>query len=316
MKGRLDNILMADAVKTRLLEYFICRELRKYSPEIAHIFGRYALSAFREAENKGIAKVLDCGSTHPAFSQNMLKEEFSRLGMNFEKMSETEMAKRRTEFKECDWVIVPSKFVYDTLVENGVDQSKIIMIPYGVDVNRFKGRKVESGKFRLLFVGNNGIRKGVHHLLQAYSELNLPNSELIIVGRIYKEMLPFMRKYPGNYKFMGHVDEAEIRRLFLSSSAYVLPSLEEGSSLTTYEAMAAGLPQIISTNTGSWARDGKEGLIFPVRNIKALKEKIRYLYDNPSEAKRMGRSGRSFVKKFTWDAYGKGIISEYKRMFE
>lgn len=314
-KFQLDGVLKIQRIKSSLLEYYIRRKFREYRPDISQIFAGYALSTFKEQEKYGSVRVLDRGSSHAEFQYDIMKEEHKLQGLAFRNIDKHQINEQLKEYKFADHIIVPSKFVHDSFTERGdLDKDKLILIPYGVDLDRFRGKRKESRKFRLLFVGNNAIRKGVHYILQAFSELNLPNSEVVFVGRIKSDVERFLKKYPGNYRFLGHVSENEIRKLFLTSSAYILPSLEEGSALSTYEAMAAGLPQIVSTNTGSMARDGKEGFVVPIRDVKALKEKIRYLYENPDERKRMGRSAKRYVRNFTWDEYGKNIIKAYKRM--
>jgi glycosyltransferase involved in cell wall biosynthesis len=95
----------------------------------------------------------------------------------------------------------------------------------------------------------------------------------------------------------------------------VLPSVEEGSALVTYEAMACGLPLIVTPNTGAVARDGVDGFVIPARDVGALQEKILYLYEHGDERRRMAESARQYVlENFTWDDYGDRIVSAYSKM--
>jgi glycosyltransferase involved in cell wall biosynthesis len=63
-------------------------------------------------------------------------------------------------------------------------------------------------------------------------------------------------------------------------------------------------------------RDGKEGFIVPIREVKALEEKILYLYENEKEAKKMGRSARKNAEQYTWEKYGRNLVAAYRKALE
>lgn len=83
------------------------------------------------------------------------------------------------------------------------------------------------------------------------------------------------------------------------------------------QAMACGLPVIATENTGGpdIIEDGKNGFIVPIRDTKALKEKLTYFYENPENCKQMDQSAKKRVSSgFAWDDYGEKIIGEYERI--
>ena len=101
-----------------------------------------------------------------------------------------------------------------------------------------------------------------------------------------------------------------------SASVFVFPSVDEGSAKVTYEAMACGLPLIVTPNAGSLAIDGEHGFIVPTRSVEALMEKLLYCYENRSAAQELGRAGRRYIEQFTWDAYEKKLIEVYQGLLE
>jgi glycosyltransferase involved in cell wall biosynthesis len=209
----------------------------------------------------------------------------------------------------------PSDFVYDSFLKYGFKKSQLIKMPYGVDIKKFtspKNKKVNK-KIRFVFVGSIQLRKGIQYLLQAWKELNLENAELIVVGRVWPDAQEIIKKYSGlkNVKFMGFAKPEEILK---DSDIFVSPSLEEGSALTCYEAMVSGLPVIVTYETGSVVRDKKEGFIIPAGNIKSLKEKINFFYNNPKQIDKMGKLARKYIKKFTWEDYGKRLGKFYQEI--
>ena len=83
------------------------------------------------------------------------------------------------------------------------------------------------------------------------------------------------------------------------------------------QAMSCGLPVICTSNSGGdeIIHDGKDGYILPIRNLKELKQKIKFLYDNQSICKEMVKTAQIKVKKyFSWESYGKNVISVYQNL--
>lgn len=80
-------------------------------------------------------------------------------------------------------------------------------------------------------------------------------------------------------RIVGHVPKLELAGDYNESSVFVLPSLADSYGLVTLEAMACGLPVVVTENSGSKeaVRDGVDGFVVPIRDIKALKEKLLLL---------------------------------------
>jgi len=295
-----------------LFPFLAAKQIAKWDSDIAHIFAGLLYSASKEFGREKPRFVLDWGSTHYKFGEAILNEEYKLL--NLKKTVPTFSFKNHPKEHEiADCIVVPSKFVYDTFIDNGVDCDKIRIVPFGVDIPKLT-KKEKDDEFRVLFVGGNTFRKGLHYLIQAVSELNLPKCKMSIVGIPTGEVMNIANKYPGNYEFLGSVSRKKLETLYKTSSVFVLPTLEEGSARVVYEAMAYGLPCIVSTNAGAVTRDGKDGFIIPIRDVKAIKEKILYFYENDSERERMSRNAREYIKNFTWDVYGERMVKLYKSL--
>jgi len=83
------------------------------------------------------------------------------------------------------------------------------------------------------------------------------------------------------------------------------------------QAMACGLPAVITTHTGGEdiVRNGVDGFIVPIRDVSALKEKILYFYENEEARRTMGASALNRVKHgFTWKDYGERMIKYYQKI--
>ncbi|TSC59872.1 MAG: group 1 glycosyl transferase [Parcubacteria group bacterium LiPW_15] len=280
-------------------------------------FSSSSLYGMRRAKELGALAIAEHASSHPIYQRDILSEEYEKFGVRGEISNEKIINKELRAFEEADYITVPSKFVKRTFLEKGIPEAKIIHVPFGVDLGAFRQVEKEDNKFRVVFAGGLSLRKGVHYLLQACAELNLPNSELMLMGALNDEIKPFFSRYAGSYRYLGHIPHFEMYKYYSQGSVFAMMSIEEGLAYVQAQAMACGLPVICTTNTGGddIVRDGIDGFVIPIRNVDALKEKLLYLYERPEELKRMSESAKQRVASgFTWDDYGKKIVAEYERV--
>lgn len=283
--------------------------------DIFHGWNGHALFSMRKAKGLGARTFIERASSHILKSNELVGEEYKKFGVPSEPIAGRMIKRCLREYAECDYVLVPSEFALNSFLEQGFDKEKLVEIPFGVDTERFKPGVKKDDVFRVLFVGQMILRKGAQYLLEAFSEVNLKESELVLKGRVQSEMSNIVERYKmQNIKFVSWVNN--LTELYNSASVFVFPSVEEGSALVNYEAMACGVPIITTYNSGSLARDGKDGFVIPIRDVEAIKEKILYFYDNPSEVKRMGNNARKRISGYTWDRYGNELCKAYERALE
>ncbi|MBA7507794.1 D-inositol-3-phosphate glycosyltransferase [subsurface metagenome] len=292
----------------RWYDYFASRHVEEC--DIFHGWNNHSLQSLRKAKGLGAKAIIERASSHPLTQDRLLKEEYQRYGI---KVPTNPFLKRSCkELEECDYVTIPSDFVRKSFIEQGFDEDKLIQIPFGVNIDKFKPVKKKDNVFRAIFVGSIQLRKGIQYLLEAWGSLNLKNAELLICGGIHEDAKNLVRKYQQNksIRFLGYVGSVP----YEGTDVFVFPSIEEGSALVTYEAMASELPIIATYNTGSIARDGKDGFVIAIRDVDALKEKIRYCYDNPEKVRKMGNDARKHVEKYTWARYGDELVKAYEKI--
>jgi len=161
------------------------------------------------------------------------------------------------------------------------------------------------------------LRKGIQYLLSAWDSLDLPNTELIVTSNVDESAQSIVEEFNDteDIHFVGWVDD--LYEQFGKSSLFVFPSLEDGFGMVVIEAMASGLPVIVSENTGAkdCVREGVDGQVVPIRDSEALAEAMQYMYDNPEERKQMGENAQAYIRSnFTEDDYGERIFSKYQAM--
>ncbi len=215
-------------------------------------------------------------------------------------------------------IITVSNSSKKKLIENGVPEHKIEIIPNGVDVERYDVVKVQkSERPRVIYVGRLIGYKHVDDLLVALSKLDF-DVELYIVGegpeRKNLEALRRELKIDHKVTFTGFVDERKKIELLKSSHVLVLPSSTEGFGIAVIESMAAGTPTIAADIPAlrEVTRGGEVGLLFIPRNVDELAMKLKGLLKNEKLQRELAEKGYKHVKaKFAWDT----IAEKVERVF-
>jgi glycosyltransferase involved in cell wall biosynthesis len=282
-----------------------------------HAFEGDALHTFAAARRVGLRTVLDVPAANE-YNIALCESEAREMGVEPPRrfVSAARIARERAL---ADVVVSPSAFVTRCLVEHGVAASKVAQIPFGADVERFTPPESPSpaSRFTLLYVASINFRKGTRYLLEAWRQLALPDAELVLVGAPDAIGERLLQQYAGTYRHLGHLPPRELPALFRSATAFVLPSLAEGSALVTYMAMASGLPVIVTEDAGSVVTDGAEGFIVPSRDVESLKRKIVHLYEHRSDAAAMGAAGRRLIaERYTWDHYHQRIVVLHRALHD
>jgi glycosyltransferase involved in cell wall biosynthesis len=275
----------------------------------------FCYEAILEGKLRGIHTVVDHGSLHEASVRKILLKESDKFGFHLSGNSAQSwlIEKEDAEFRAADYVFALSKVAKRTMIENGIAPEKIFVNHGGASLGHFspcgKGDRI----FRIIHCSNLTPWKGLHYLLQAFRELALPEAELWIIGSqlCLKEDAKFnsvIRKFctPSVF-FKGSVPQQQLRTFFSRGSVFVLPSLADGFGLVVPQAMACGVPVIVSDMTGAadLVHEGENGFVVPAGDAEALKEKLQFLYDHQELCGEMGRRAQATaVSEGTWDEYG------------
>lgn len=276
-----------------------------------------AEAGIRRARELGAVAIVERCSSHIQTQRDILRDEFGRHGVAPVLPSDRFVEKELREYDGADVVAVPSAFVENSFVERGFPRSRILRIPYGVNPERFHPVPRDDDVFRVVFAGQMAHRKGVHYLLEAWRELSLPESELLLLGPVRAEFEPWMREYAGTYRHPGNLPQDQLSRWYSQGTVFVLPSVEEGMAYVQLQAMACGLPLICTPNTGGedLIEEGEHGFVIPIRDVNALQERILWCYDHQEECRAMGRKARQrIVDEFTWRDYGRRVVDAYSKI--
>jgi glycosyltransferase involved in cell wall biosynthesis len=304
--------------------YLVCKAIDRWvernlkpGTDLLMAESQIALHTLRRAKELGMVTVLDRTNSHIAYQSQVMDEEHARLGIRWKFNSARVIQKGVQEYDEADYILVLSRFVERTFLENNVPQHKVVRVSSGINLGPFRQVEKEDQVFRVIYCGALQCKKGTHYLLQAFSELNLPDVELWLIGDAFEDIQPFLKQYAGQYRLVGRVPNAELYKYYSQGSVFLLPSLEEGLAKVIIEAMACGLPVIATTNTGGEdvIREGLDGFIVPIRDVSALKERIHYLYRNQDLCQQMGQNAKARVHaEFTLERYVERVLHALDRV--
>jgi glycosyltransferase involved in cell wall biosynthesis len=281
----------------------------------------------RKAKKQKSVLIADVRTEYFDYQTEILREENESFGFKIKQLGLLDKDKTLAEYQLADYIIVPSKYAKNTFEKAGFDGSKIFIIPYGVDISRFSSseNQIETRNplandiFRVLFIGQIVLRKGVHYLIDAFCKLKLPDIELVLIGEIEPEFKDFITdkvKLDTRIKLLGQIPNAELQQYYSSASVFVLPSLADSFGLVSLEAMACELPVIVTENTGSneAVSEGVNGFIIPIRNAQIIAEKLAWFYEHPDERRMMGIRARESALEYTWEHYGEHIVQFYNKL--
>jgi glycosyltransferase involved in cell wall biosynthesis len=302
-----------DYVATRLFDRWVASALEPC--DVYHCFSSFGLQSFEAAKARhGALTIVERGSSHARYQRDLLVDEYARWGHRFAGISERDLERQEREYEICDRITVQSTFSERTFLARGIPQQKIIKLPLGVDVGTFRPAPKNDEVFRVLYAGVCSLRKGIPYLLEAMEGLQLANFEFAINGSIRPELRDLMRAKASVYRYLGFQPLDKLREVYSSASVLVLPTIEDGFAKVVTEAMACGVPVIATDHCGALdvIDDGVEGFIVPVRDAKAIRERVLYLYENPDVRDAMGQAALTRVRKVSgWNSYGERAQQAY-----
>ncbi len=293
------------------LDKYVSRTLKQ--PMIVIALSGGGLHSGVKAKALGGVFICDRSSTHILYQDEILREEYESLGLKYKRIDQRKIQKEIEEYDNADIIFVPSDFVRSTFLHKGIDERKIVKIPFGSRTDRFfKDGSTPKDKFRVLWVGQISPRKGFLYALDAFLKLHTRNKEFVVIGSVYTEMEKLISKRDLKcIKFLGQLSNRSLRSYYSSSHCMVLSSIEEGLPNVIGEALACGCPVIATPNTGAdeLIEDGQEGFIINPRSSDAILEKLELLIRNPQLQKTMSHNALDKVKSISgWDKYGEKAV--------
>ncbi|MDB5351173.1 MAG: glycosyltransferase [Planctomycetota bacterium] len=312
--------------RTRRFDRDLTRSLRRHSPEVLLAFSDVASEfAMPYCRDAGITTVLSMvhGDVHEEVEvldrEQERSPDFFPIYLGDGPVNRTELGwlhdRRLRDLELSDLILVPSEHIAATLHRHGTDRARIVVVPYAADTRRFvpKPSKRHDDTCYFLFAGGITQRKGIKYLLEAWRLVRRPGWRLGLLGGLPRDTSA-LEPYRDDVEFLGRVGHSEMPTRMADADVFVFPSLFEGSAVVTYEALACGLPSIVTAESGAVARDGLDGLIVPSADVESLAASMEQLGNDPGLREAVSLSARARAEQFDWPRYHAALITAIARV--
>jgi UDP-glucose:(heptosyl)LPS alpha-1,3-glucosyltransferase len=219
-----------------------------------------------------------------------------------------------------------------TLDNYPVDESRIAVIPTGVEYDRFsvpsefdahqfrRQLGIPEGKPIMVFVGWEFKRKGLATVLDAMPLMTSVSPHLLVVGG--DQQPSFIRQaerlgIKDKVHFVGA--QSDVRPFLWGSDIFVFPTRYEPSGIVIMEAMAAGLPVVVSRCAGAseWVREDVEAaLLDDPFDVEELARKLEGMLCDPQKMSLMGEAARKKAREFDWDRIAELTLQVYQSVVD
>lgn len=219
--------------------------------------------------------------------------------------------RRLRDIELADRILVPSPHLARTLARYGTPPERISVVPYAADTRRFvpDPHKRPTRECTFLFAGGISQRKGIKYLLEAWRRVRRPGWRLQLLGALPRVLGP-LERYLDDVELLGRVGHSEMPAQMAAADVFVFPSLFEGSAVVTYEALACGLPCIVTPAAGSVVREGHDGFLVPPRDVETLAARMELLGSSPLVRADLAASARARAEAFDWTRYHTELVHE------
>lgn len=276
------------------------------------------------------------------------KSVISIMDMSFERFPE--YFKRKDLYQLKYWTAASAKIAKKIITISNFSKSEIckiynfpsekVVVTYcGYDTNRFNPSvKNKKGKVKeilakykinqpyLFFLGTLQPRKNLPRLIEAFSLLKDNNHQLVVVGMINEGRGGWMNEsifetvkrlgFDDRVVFTGYVPDEEAPLLLAGSEAYILPSLYEGFGIPPIEAMATGVPAVVSRVSSLPEVCGEAAIYiedpYSTKSIASAIQKV--ISQSDSERNNRIQTGISFVKRYNWNHTARQTLEVLKNV--
>ncbi len=223
------------------------------------------------------------------------------------------------EWRAADVVLVNSNWSRTALMQQGIDQGKIVVVPLCLGQKSLPAQAERAtsstAPLTVLWLGQVNLRKGIPYLFEAARQLLSTNVRFIVAGPvgISAEKLATA---PGNVSIVGRILKADTPKYYAQADLFVLPTVSDGFAITQLEAMSSGLPVITTPNCGDVVTHGTDGLIVPPCNSDALAQAILSLDRNRELLHEMSIQAMQKPKerRFSLDGYADAVENAVKAL--
>lgn len=277
--ARTVSQIRAESFRYSLLPWFDKWVKGQLTPgdHIISSFG-YANESFKWVREHGGKTFLDGGNSHPENYRSVLAEEYERWGCKLDPLPGIWNQRSIEMMPHVDYVLSPSAYVTKSFLDRGFRTEQILQNIYPLDLSCFSPRTIPRGKDQPLTIISTGapsLRKGTPYLLDAFRIIRktYPDARLCLNNAVHDSLRPILNRWNDlPIDWMPSLPHQQLAERLRNADIFVLPSLEEGLARTALEALACGLPVVVTPHTGAndFVTGGINGEVVPIRDPEAI----------------------------------------------
>jgi glycosyltransferase involved in cell wall biosynthesis len=296
--------LRADFLACRLFDRWAAARLRPGTADAVVACEISALSTFRKAKRLGMITVLDAAATH-----HRTQDRFHGFTEPAD-LHRRIIAVKDAEISLADHIFTVSELARRSYLEAGVSPERVQCVPLGVDVDLFAPASEEAPAgdgTTFVFAGAASRVKGLDLLLAAFARVRSaePAARLLVIGPAGDCSSLLGPPAPEGVTVLEPLSQQELGARFAAADCLVLPSRNESFGMVVPEALAAGLPVLVSERVG--ARDlvteDRTGWIVPVEDVEALAGRMAWCVRHLEEVRALRAVCRQAAEAATWPTY-------------
>ena len=291
-------------LNSRYLGAWAAKQIGKLRPQICYVFSEIGKEVLNWAVDNGVETVLDSPTTHLRRFRAVREEESQRLcHSSYHGHPDRSMVSRvEREYIMARRIRVSSGLIRDSMIANGLSPDKLFQIGLPVNLNRFKpppDRASSSGPLRVCFVGSFDLGKGFVYLLRAIRKLGPEHFSLEMVGATGDRCSRHLLAEESRGIILTH-GPGDPLPAYIRAEVFVLPSLNDGFGFVAAEAMACGLPVIVTDQCGvaEHVRDGQTGWVVNAGSTDAIAVALDTALAYRKALEPMGRAARQDAIRF------------------
>jgi glycosyltransferase involved in cell wall biosynthesis len=262
-----------------------------------------ARETFRTAQEHGITTILDAASFHYGWQDDFYEPvEAPDVHRRINRRKDEEVAL-------ADHILTVSELARESYIDAGVPPEQVTSVPMGADLEAFTPPNTTESPneepFTFLFAGHASRRKGVDILLDASKTIRRRTENRFVLqfaGGVDDDLFP--ESHPAIER-LGYLSREELAEAFRAADCLVLPSRHDSFGRVVVEAMATGLPVLLSENVGAKevVDEGKTGWVVPAENAEALAERMLWCIEHPNALLAMSDAASATAQDYSWTAY-------------
>jgi glycosyltransferase involved in cell wall biosynthesis len=292
------------------------RQIERERPAVLWGYDNASLTAFRAARDAGVKRVLDrtIGDWR-AYNATMdaVYEDYADFFLSPDyRVAPRRIEINQAEYELADVILTGSPFAADTVRDHGgaAVADKVRVLNYCFDEALFaepprRRERANDEPLHFLFLGQAGVRKGIHLVLKTFARIPPSAARLTIVGDLQVPPAVFAR-YADRVDYRPTVARADVPALMAEADVFLFPTYFEGAGIVLYEALAMGMG-LIQSRHAALAATPDTGLMLERNDEASLYEAVMTAIEDRARVAAWSAAGPAAAARYSFAHYRDGV---------